>query len=151
MMLRRAVALAQADDEHLGDAALKRPRKSVCGLTREMVTTASASRAFLSHQTGSPQLLVPIGTAVMSVLTGTPRACSLMPYSASNRVGRRRWRRRGCPSPPRRTAWPPEVAQAVERGLDHDVARLAIPRLPTATATRIPRRRPPGHDAYPAT
>ena len=38
----------------------KRPRKSVCGLTRETVTTASASRAFLSQKTGSPQLLVPM-------------------------------------------------------------------------------------------
>ena len=62
----------------------KRPRKSVCGLTRDTVTTASASRAFLSQQTGSPQLLVPMCTAVMSVLTGTPRACSLTPYSASS-------------------------------------------------------------------
>ena len=38
----------------------KRPRKSVCGLTRDTVTTASASKAFLSHHTGSPQLLVPM-------------------------------------------------------------------------------------------
>ena len=32
----------------------------MCGLTRDTVTTASASRAFLSQKTGSPQLLVPM-------------------------------------------------------------------------------------------
>ena len=32
----------------------------MCGLIRETVTTPSAASAFLSHQTGSPQELVPI-------------------------------------------------------------------------------------------
>ena len=56
-----------------------RPRKSVCGFTRETVTTPSAARALRSHHTGWPHELVPTATASMSVSTGTPRWASSMP------------------------------------------------------------------------
>ncbi len=65
--------------EQMRRAERAAPRKSVCGLTRETVTTPSAARAFLSHQTGTPQVFVPTLTASMSVFTGTPRWASSMP------------------------------------------------------------------------
>ena len=60
------LALAQADGEHLEQAALVRPVNEVCGLIRFSRMMPSASKAFWSKWIGRPNEFVPSTTVSIS-------------------------------------------------------------------------------------
>ena len=79
MMLRRPVALAQADHQHLDDAALVAAAKVGVRLDARNGDDGVGLQGVLVPENRLAPAIRADLTAVISVLTGTPRACSLTP------------------------------------------------------------------------
>ena len=117
------------------------PRKLVCGLTREIRKTAPASTARLSACQGTPGSASPTTTVSMVARTGAPTRSSVTPKPA---------RTSACPAAVA-APWLPmagtmkgsqPAALSAPTLARTTSSRLAIPRLPTPTATG-PGVRPP--------